>query len=97
MNEYFKSAILQKTGAAKLGEREVIQDLWSGYGQIMRLSLKESSLDSIVVKHVQLPSQHRHPRGWNTDLGHRRKLKSYRVETAWYDSYSDKSIARNKR
>lgn len=94
MNEHFKSIILEKTGATELIEKEVIQELWSGYGKIIRIELKSASLDSIVVKHVQIPSHNNHPRGWNSDFGHLRKLKSYQVETAWYKTYSKDSAAR---
>lgn len=94
MNEHFKSIILQNTGASSLFEKEVIQELWSGYGKIIRVALKNSTLDSVVVKHVQLPKLHNHPRGWNTDIGHQRKLKSYEVETTWYELYSKNSMAR---
>lgn len=94
MNEHFKSIILQNTGASSLFEKEVIQELWSGYGKIIRVALKNSTLDSVVVKHVQLPKRHNHPRGWNTDIGHQRKLKSYEVETTWYELYSKNSMAR---
>lgn len=94
MNEHFKSIILQNTGASSLFEKEVIQELWSGYGKIIRVALKNSTLDSVVVKHVQLPKRHSHPRGWNTDIGHQRKLKSYEVETTWYELYSKNSMAR---
>lgn len=94
MNDYFKSIILQKTGASALIEKEMIQELWSGYGKIMRIQLKNASARSVVVKHVQLPVYKNHPRGWNTDIGHQRKVKSYKVETIWYDQYSKNSAAR---
>ena len=94
MNEYFKSIILQRTGATALVEKEVIQSLWSGYGKIMRIGLKNAPIKSVVVKHVQLPEYKNHPRGWNTDIGHQRKVKSYQVETNWYDTYSVYSVAR---
>lgn len=94
MNKQFRSIILQCTEASSLVEKEVIQELWSGYGKIMRVSLKDSPIKSVVVKHVQLPTNHAHPRGWNTDFGHQRKLKSYQVETAWYERYSHASKAR---
>ena len=32
MDAYFKSIILQATGASDLAIQEVIQELWSGYG-----------------------------------------------------------------
>ncbi len=94
MNDYFKSVILQKTGASSLKEKEIIQELWSGYGKIIRVALENAPIESIVVKHVQLPMLHNHPRGWNTDIGHQRKLKSYKVETSWYNNYSKLSMAR---
>jgi len=94
MNEHFKSTILQCTGASALAEGELIQELWSGYGKIMRIRLEGATVKSVVVKHVQLPQHSNHPRGWNTDIGHRRKVKSYQVETAWYANYSKHSAAR---
>jgi len=94
MNDYFRSIILQTTGASSLFEKETIQDLWSGYGKIMRIGLENASVDSVVIKHVQMPVYKNHPRGWNTDIGHQRKVKSYKVETAWYDKYSKNSSAR---
>lgn len=94
MNEYFKSIILQRTGASSLTRKETIQELWSGYGKIMRVGLEHAAVESVVIKHVQLPTHNHHPRGWNTDIGHQRKLRSYKVETTWYDTYSDHSAAR---
>ena len=94
MNEYFRSIILQRTGASSLIEIETIQDLWSGYGKIIRVGLENASVESVVVKHIQLPKYMNHPRGWNTDIGHQRKVKSYKVETTWYDTYSKNSLAR---
>ena len=94
MNEHFKSIILRRTGASAVTENELIQELWSGYGKILRVGLEGAAMESVVVKHVQLPRQSSHPRGWNTDIGHRRKLKSYQVETAWYANYSKHSAAR---
>lgn len=94
MNEYFKSIILQRTGASSLFEKEMIQELWSGYGKIMRIGLENAAVESVVVKHVQLPIYKNHPRGWNTNIGHQRKVKSYKVETTWYDTYSKNSAAR---
>ena len=94
MNEYFRSIILQRTGASSLFEKEVIQKLWSGYGKIMRVGLENASVNSVVIKHVQMPIYKDHPRGWNTDIGHQRKVKSYKVETSWYEQYSRYSTAR---
>ncbi|MBO6792365.1 MAG: DUF1679 domain-containing protein [Balneolaceae bacterium] len=94
MNDYFKSIILESTGATSLLQKERIQELWSGYGEIMRFGLKGAEMENVIVKHVQLQNKNDHPRGWNTDIGHQRKLKSYEVETTWYENFSARSIAR---
>ena len=94
MNEYFKSVILSSTGASALFEIEMIQELWSGYGKIIRFGLENSSHERVVVKHVQLPKPSNHPRGWNSDIGHQRKVISYEVESTWYKKYSKQSTAR---
>ena len=66
---------------------EVIQNLWSGYGQIVRLKNNEGH--SVIAKHICPPSQNNHPRGWNTNVSHQRKLKSYQVELEWYESFAE--------
>ena len=94
MNDYFKSTILQCTGATSIVSQEKIQELWSGYGNIMRIRLENAAVQSVVIKHVHPPSAKYHPRGWNTDIGHQRKVKSYEVERIWFDKYSKNSMAR---
>lgn len=87
MESHLKSFILQKTEAEEIIKVETIQSLWSGYGEIFRCFLSGGTHDSIVVKHVKMPVQNDHPRGWNTNLSHERKVKSYQVETFWYTHY----------
>lgn len=88
MNSHFIDQILQATGASECQRLERIQELWSGYGEIARFELIGSKHKTVVVKHVCLPEDIAHPRGWNTNLSHQRKLKSYAVETAWYGRWS---------
>lgn len=88
MNKLFRETILNSTGAKDFYEIELIQNLWSGYGKIIRLGLVGSERKSIVIKHVLLPEKNKHPRGWNTDISHERKLKSYKVEMAFYKHWS---------
>jgi hypothetical protein len=88
MNDHFIHIIKDATGAEAITELEEIQRLWSGYGRIARYALRGGSCDRIVVKHVKLPDQSRHPRGWDSDLSHQRKLTSYQVETQWYEQWS---------
>lgn len=94
MNPHFQNIILQTTEASRMIVKEQIQKLWSGYGNILRVALEEAKVQSVVVKHVQTPSLQNHPRGWNTDLSHQRKLKSYQVEMNWYQQYSRQCKAR---
>ncbi len=88
MHEDFAAIIRQATGAKSIQLIEVIQELWSGYGTIRRYALQGGKRQRVVVKHVHYPDRQQHPRGWNTDLSHQRKLRSYQVETAWYGGLS---------
>nr|WP_269523792.1 phosphotransferase [Coraliomargarita parva] len=67
----------------------MIQSLWSGYGAILRYGLEGATQTSVIVKHVSPPESTAHPRGWNTDISHQRKLHSYEVETVWYRDYAN--------
>ncbi|WP_047816795.1 oxidoreductase family protein [Rhodopirellula islandica] len=88
------------SGASSIDEVQHVQTLWSGYGQILRVKLKQptwpdsdsststSRATSVIVKQISPPSSTEpggaHPRGWNTSQSHRRKLRSYEVESAFY-------------
>lgn len=84
--------ILEATGASNLREHGTVQTLWSGYGRIVRMTLEGAEVPSVIVKHVQ-PGNGAHPRGWNTDLSHQRKLKSYQVEAHWYQRQPKGALA----
>ncbi len=68
-----------------LSSSEVIQTLWGGYGELVRLRFQDTS---IIIKHVKLPITTDHPYGWNTNLSHQRKIHSYEVEVNWYQEFS---------
>ncbi len=76
------------TGAAEAKRRELIQSLWSGYGEIVRYDLRGTEVSSVVVKNVVFPTRVNHPRNWHNDHAHRRKVRSYEVEMAWYRDWS---------
>lgn len=78
------------TAAEAVGPPQRIQSLWSGYGSILRYPLRGADDPSVVVKQVAPPGAADHPRGWNTDRSHSRKLKSYQVETAWYRDWAQR-------
>ncbi|MCV2404118.1 DUF1679 domain-containing protein [Marinomonas sp. C2222] len=83
--------IKRTLGASAVKRESVIQSLWSGYGEIVRFSIEGSSLaDSVILKSIQLNEIQNHPRGWNSDLSHQRKLHSYQVEKNWYQDWSAK-------
>lgn len=88
MNADYEELILKSCGATSLRLGAKIQTLWSGYGEIVRVHLEGSERPSVVVKHVQFPAETDHPGGWNTDLSHARKVRSYQVETHWYQNYN---------
>lgn len=69
----------------KLISTNILQTLWSGYGELLRLQFENKS---IIVKYVKLPKTYSHPKGWNTDVSHKRKIHSYNVEVNWYKEFS---------
>jgi hypothetical protein len=69
--------------AFEIGER--LQPLWGGYGDLWRGELStEASVASVVVKDVRPPPD-------DGSIGHRRKLRSYRVEQAFYRRFAAKT------
>lgn len=91
MNSILEEEILQTFGAEALNKVESIQQLWSGYGQILRITLLNGKIDSLIVKDIQINRPNKHPKGWNTHASHQRKLKSYLIEIEWYRKWAQKS------
>ncbi|MFT6109398.1 MAG: hypothetical protein ACJA2W_002320 [Planctomycetota bacterium] len=74
-------------GDKVVGPPELIQELWSGYGRIERLSVGTPGGRTVILKAVDpLRAGRDHPRGWGTDRSHARKLRSYEVERTFYES-----------
>lgn len=92
----FKNYLLEITGASDSEEVEVIQTLWSGYGKIVRVRLFGVQTETVVVKQIQAENAHNHPRGWNTNFSHQRKVKSYQVEQNWYRNYANSCFEKLK-
>jgi len=88
MSNQWNQIILQASGAVSAERGEVIQSLWSGYGEIVRYALLGAEMPSLIIKHVKFPSAVNHPRGWHNDHSHQRKVKSYEVEMAWYHDWA---------
>ncbi|MEM1441492.1 MAG: phosphotransferase [Verrucomicrobiota bacterium] len=85
-----ESFVKESTGATEVALTEVVQELWSGYGKILRLELTGAASSSLIAKHIAAPTERSHPRGWVTDLSHERKLRSYEVELSFYENFSDR-------
>jgi hypothetical protein len=81
-------ALLEATGADRIARLELVQTLWSGYGQLLRCWVDGGRAASVIAKHVHWPTVADHPRGWSSDRSHRRKVRSYEVETTWYRRYA---------
>jgi len=94
MDQFFKDYILDLIGARHIHKTEHIQSLWSGYGDILRLSLKDSAIKTVIVKWMHGEHSKSHPRGWNSNIGHQRKLHSYQVEIEWYQNFARRSKTR---
>jgi hypothetical protein len=90
LNAQLQKIVLDVMSAKAIQDVEHIQTLWSGYGEIVRVRLTGSLIDTVIVKYIVLAEEgnSRHPRGWNTQTSHLRKLKSYEVENHWYRDWS---------
>ncbi|PKG96106.1 oxidoreductase family protein [Paraglaciecola sp. MB-3u-78] len=70
-----------------LHKLQTVQSLWSGYGDISRY-ISPRLNTTFIVKHISPPIEHAHPKGWNTQTSHQRKLQSYQVEANFYRDYA---------
>ncbi|KAK7885968.1 hypothetical protein WMY93_025589 [Mugilogobius chulae] len=90
MKAEYQELILKSCGATSLRVGTKIQTLWSGYGEIVRVHLEGCERPSVVVKHVKFPAE----TDQSTDMSHTRKVRSYQVETHWYQNYSTRPSCR---
>lgn len=70
--------VLHHTGAAAVMKSELLQNLWSGYGELLRLTLRDGSEPSVILKRVVPPELA------SSSASDSRKRRSYAVEQAWY-------------
>jgi len=88
MKNQLENSVARACRASDVKIKEVIQELWSGYGKIYRLKTSNPDLPRVVAKHIQYPVDKGSKAGWNNDLSHKRKLRSYQVEIEWYKKWS---------
>lgn len=74
---YFNGTAFQKI--------ETVQSLWSGYGEIARFG---AGSQTCIVKMVSLQPTQRHPKGWDNEDSHQRKLSSYVNEQHFYQYFA---------
>lgn len=75
---------ISKSGDQRIKRKELLQSLWKGYGQILRLHLEGGPISSLILKQIHPPTLA------DNSLAHQRKLRSYQIERAWYRQYSQK-------
>jgi hypothetical protein len=81
--------ITNQLGFGPIIESIVIQDMWSGYGKILRFRLDDIETPSVILKEIKLLTNNEHPKGWNTNRSHLRKIKSYEIEQEWYAKWAN--------
>ena len=92
MSPHITNQILKATNSTVITKVENIQELWSGYGHLSRIFLDNQENKTVILKHVQIPKKISHPKGFANHFSNQRKIKSYQVETAWYQNYNDLNL-----
>ena len=84
MQSHVQTRILGLTGASGVAGVQLIQPLWNNYGTLSRVHLDGGAYPSVIVKHIKIPDDVAHPRGFGGSISRERKIRSYQVETHWY-------------
>ncbi len=80
--------LLDATGAQSLTLGDRLQSLWSGYGEIRRVTLQGARCERAILKYV-LPPEHGGGRAKSPETrSHARKLRSYDVELEFYRRFA---------
>ncbi|USD39614.1 ecdysteroid 22-kinase family protein [Ferrimonas sp. SCSIO 43195] len=86
--------VCELTQARAVSHTQLLQKLWSDYGGLYRLHLQAGSATSVIAKCIDLRPPTTHPRGWQGQVGHQRKQRSYQVELNWYRDYASVTSSR---
>ncbi|MFT3697821.1 MAG: phosphotransferase [Kofleriaceae bacterium] len=65
-----------------------VQQLWGGYGEIVRIALEGADVPTVIVKRVSPPD------GQADSISDARKRRSYTIEHVFYREYAPRSTAR---
>jgi hypothetical protein len=85
-------AAREATGAREVELGARIQSLWGGYGEILRVELEGCAAQSAILKYVAPPALASESRDARVQRSHRRKLRSYEVELAFYERYAARGV-----
>ena len=77
----WKQWVCRQTDARRISSSTCLQELWNGYGTLLRLTLEGAKRGSVILKRVRPPSED------GGSVSHQRKLRSYEVETNFYRSW----------
>lgn len=96
LSESARALLNKVAGSGTLRSVEPLQSLWGGQGSVLQLHLNDPHNQSLVLKHIVPDASASHPRGWNSSASYVRKLKSYEVESRWYEHFAQRCHARCK-
>lgn len=82
---------LDQTLGATVTKRVTLQSLWSGYGRIERVACEGGR--TAILKWISPNPGAPHPRGAGGAISHARKLRSYAVESAFYQDWSSRCVS----
>ncbi|MBT3984558.1 MAG: DUF1679 domain-containing protein [Bacteriovoracaceae bacterium] len=95
MDSKIKDQILAATNSKRIESTELIQKLWNDYGDLLRIYLSGGEYNSVILKHIKIPDNQNHPKGFSGDISRKRKINSYLVETNWYENYNHTNFLDN--
>ena len=75
-------------GAGRVELSERVQSLWGGYGKVWRVQLSGARVENVIAKSVTPPAEREIARDPGKLRSHRRKLRSYAVELAFYERFA---------
>ncbi len=88
MQANIRERLIGITRSNGIADVQTIQPLWNNYGTLSRVHLTGGQYPSVIVKHIKIPEQQSHPRGFGGSISRRRKILSYKIETHWYQKYN---------
>lgn len=83
IDQAFKAWVSEQLDDPDVHAFSLLQMLWSGYGQCFRFFSPKYNC-TLVAKAVKPPDIISHPKGWNNNDSHQRKLTSYQIERTFY-------------